>query len=74
MIWISYLATALVLLGVYQISRPRLKGQYIMIVADALWVTYSMFTKQWALAAQSAALLYISYTAIAKWRKEWIKF
>lgn len=74
MIWLSYLATVLVLLGVYQISKPRLKGQYIMIAADSLWVIYAVFTKQWALAAQSAALLYISTKSIANWRREWIKF
>lgn len=72
--WLSYLATTLVLLGVYQISRPRLRGQYLMIIADSLWLTYAVSIQSYGLALQSLALLYISIKSIKNWKKERIRF
>lgn len=71
---LSYLATILVLFGVYQISRPRLKGQYIMVAADLIWLGYSVYTKQWALTLQSLVLIKFSLDGIKNWRKEGIRF
>lgn len=71
--WLSYLATALVLTSVYLISKPKLAGQYLILVADATWLTYALSTRQWALAAQSTVLACISYTAIGNWKKAGIK-
>lgn len=73
MIILSYLATAFVLLGVYYISKPRLLGQYIMLAADFTWLTYSLLTKQWALAIQSVVLLCICLSAIKNWKLKGIK-
>lgn len=70
---LSYIATALVLVGVYYISKPRLVGQYIMLAADLTWLTYSLLTKQWALSLQSIVLLCICISAIYNWRKKGIK-
>ena len=73
MIYLSYLATALVLIGVYYISRPKLRGQYIMLAADGVWLTYALLTEQYALAIQSVILFSISLSAIPNWKKEGIK-
>lgn len=72
--FLSYLATALVLTGVYHISRPRLKGQYLMIAADCTWLTYALLTRQWALVIQSLVLLKFAVSATKNWRKEGISF
>jgi len=71
--YLSYLATGLVLLGVYQISKPRLRGQYVMLLADAVWFSYALLTEQYALAAQSIVLFFISVSAVRNWSKAGIK-
>jgi len=71
---ISYLATAFVLLGVYFISKPALKGQYLIVTADILWLIYSLTTEQYALSLQSIILLVIGLTAIKNWKRQGIKF
>jgi len=72
--FLSYLATSGVLLGVYFISKPKLRGQYIIVGADVTWLTYSILTKQYALAIQSVVLLVIGLSAIRNWRKKGITF
>ena len=74
MTYLSYLATALVLSAVYYISKPKLRGQYLIIAADLTWLTYSIITKQWALALQSIVLLTIGITAVRNWRAKTIPF
>lgn len=74
MIYLSYLATALVLTGVYFISKPRLKGQYLMIGADLTWLIYAVFTGQWALALQSIVLLRFALSAVRNWKRNNIPF
>lgn len=72
--WLSYIATTYVLIGVYLISKPLLRGQVIMLAADTIWLTYALLTSQYALAAQSAVLFCISASAIPNWRRAGIKF
>lgn len=72
MIYLSYFATALVLLGVYYVSKPKLRGQYMLLGADASWLTYALLTKQYALATQSIILFVISFTAISNWKDKGI--
>lgn len=67
---LSYIATALVLIGVYLISRPRIEGQYVMLLADVTWLAYAIITKQWPLALQSIVLLTFAISAIRNWRKK----
>lgn len=74
MIYLSYFASALVLLAVYYISKPKLRGQYFIVIADVTWFIYSLSTKQYALALQSMVLLIIGMTAIYNWRKKNISF
>lgn len=71
---LSYLATALVLTAVYFISKPKLRGQYLIVAADITWLTYSLLTKQWALSLQSVVLLVIGLTAIRNWKLKGIEF
>lgn len=71
--YLSYLATILVLFGVYYISRPRLRGQYILVAADLTWLLYSVLTHQWALTLQSIVLIKFAVEGIRNWRREGIK-
>lgn len=71
---LSYLATFLVLAGVYNIAKLRLRGQYLMFLADLAWLTYALKSQSYALAIQSVALLCICVMGIKKWRKERIRF
>jgi len=71
---LSYLATALVLSAVYYISKPKLRGQYLIVAADITWLTYSLLTRQWALAIQSVILLTIGLSAIRNWKRQGIGF
>lgn len=72
--FLSYLATALVLSAVYYISKPKLRGQYLIVGADVTWLTYSLITGQYALSLQSVVLLMIGLTAIRNWRAKGIEF
>lgn len=71
--YLSYLATALVLSAVYYISKPKLRGQYLIGAADLTWLTYSLITHQYALALQSVVLLTICFAAIKNWRRQGIE-
>ena len=72
MIYLSYLATSLVLSAVYYISKPKLRGQYLIIGADLTWLTYSILTKQYALSLQSIVLLIIGLSAVRNWKAKGI--
>lgn len=73
MILLSYLATALVLSAVYYISKPKLRGQYLIVAADCTWLVYAIATNQYALGIQSIILLTIGISAIRNWRKQGIE-
>jgi hypothetical protein len=72
--FLSYLATALVLLAVYFISKPMLRGQYLIVGADVTWLTNSLLTQQYALSIQSIFLLIIGLSAIKNWSAKKIEF
>lgn len=71
---LSYLATFLVLSAVYYISKPKLRGQYLIVAADITWLVYAISTQQYALGIQSIILLTIGLSAIRNWRKQGIQF
>lgn len=66
--YLSYIATALVLLAVYYISKPKLRGQYLILAADISWFIYSGLTEQWGLFIQSFVLMCIAVSAIKNWK------
>lgn len=72
MVYLSYVATALVLSAVYYISKPKLRGQYLILAADCTWFVYSVLTKQYALSIQSLILFTIGVSAVKNWKKKGI--
>jgi len=71
---LSYIATALVLSAVYFISKPKLRGQYLIIAADITWLIYSLLSHQYALSLQSIVLLTIGISAVNNWKSKNIPF
>lgn len=65
---IQQIAVVFVFAGVWCISIPQFKGQWYMLIAQALWITYSLGTKQWPLAIQSIVLFLINIKAIHNWK------
>ena len=61
---IQQIAVVFVFAGVWCISIPEIKGQWYMLFAQALWIIYSITTKQWPLAVQSIVLFMINIRAI----------
>lgn len=74
MIWLSYVATALVLYAVYSIAHLRMRGQIAIFFADVVWCIYAVSQHQWALAIQSVVLFCIAVKGIQNWREAGIKF
>lgn len=66
---ISFFAFIFVILGVWRIGLFDIKGQYAMLIAQILWITYSIFAGQSFLLAQSVILLGINVWAIFQWSK-----
>ncbi len=73
MIYLSCIATVGVLSGVYYIAKLKLRGQYILLLADFTWLTYSLFTHQYPLTAQSIVLSTLNIMAIRNWRAKGIE-
>lgn len=69
---LSYTATALVLSAVYYISKPKLRGQYLILAADATWALFSISTQNWALLIQSLVLFAIGISAVRNWKAKGI--
>jgi hypothetical protein len=63
----------LVLSAVYYISKPKLRGQYLILMADFTWLVYSLLTKQYALTIQSTILFMIGVSAVNNWRRKGIE-
>lgn len=72
MVYLSYLATALVLYAVYNIACVRMRGQIAIFFADVVWFIYAASQHQWALALQSVVLFCIAIKGIRTWREKGI--
>jgi hypothetical protein len=69
MIYLSYLATALVLTAVYYISKPLRRGQYLILCADTCWFVFALSTHNYALAIQSVVLFVIGCFGLRNWKR-----
>ncbi len=68
--FLQIFGTTLVIFGVYYITIPKIKGQYLMSFAQIVWFSYAMFANTPALAVQSIILFIFSLKAIKSWRKK----
>lgn len=67
---LSYASTAMVLVGVYLIAVPKIEGQYVMIVADLMWLAFGLLTQQYAIAVQSFVLFLLNVNAVRNWKNQ----
>lgn len=63
------IATALSIIAVWFISKPRYIGQQIMFVAQIFWLLHSLDKASPGLVIQSIVLLIFSVRALISWRK-----
>ncbi len=68
--YIEIIAFTAVVSGVYLISKPRIEGHYIMIVAQILWLTLALTSNLSYLAFQSLTLLVLEVRAIYNWKQK----
>lgn len=63
-------ATILVIVGVWMIGTPNITGQWLMLVAQIIWSTYALMTKQYFFTIQSIVLIGFSIRALYRWKKQ----
>jgi len=67
---LEYLATALVLAGVWLIGGLSVRGQWLMLAAQFVWLAVAVQKGMWGLAAQSAVLTAFTGRSIVAWRRD----
>lgn len=67
---LEIVATILVVIGVWFIALPNIKGQYMLIVAQALWTIFAIAHWHVFFAIQSFVLLVLNCYAVYNWRKK----
>jgi nicotinamide riboside transporter PnuC len=70
---VEIVATAIVLVGVYLISIPNIKGLYCMFISQILWAVFAYSKGFKFLLLQSVILFLINIRGIYNWRKKGIK-
>ena len=74
MIILEIIATVLVLVGVYLIAIPNIKGQYLLFIAQVLWCIFSAINMHIFLCIQSFVLLILNLYAIRNWLKKGVGY
>jgi hypothetical protein len=64
------IATALVIFAVLLIGQLNVLGQWLMLIAQVLWLAFALYHGHMGLAAQSVALFILTLRAIWIWRKK----
>jgi nicotinamide riboside transporter PnuC len=63
-------ATILVILAVLLIGQLNVFGQWLMLIAQTLWLSFAVYNGHMGLAAQSVVLFVLTIRAIWIWRKK----
>lgn len=67
MIYFSYFSMLLTIAAVYYVGKPKLRGQYLMLVAHICWMIYSIRQEQGAMFCQSLILFLVTIKAVNNW-------
>jgi len=67
---LEWVAPALVLAAVWLIGSINVRGQWLMLAAQVVWLAVAVMQSMWGLAAQSAALMALTGRAIVAWRRD----
>lgn len=71
--FVEFAATMLVLCGVRLIGRLDIRGQQLMLAAQAGWIVAAVAREQWWLLVQSVVLFVLTWRAIRYWRCELLR-
>lgn len=66
---VEFVATMLVLSAVHLIGRLDIRGQQLMLAAQAGWIIAAVARGQWWLLTQSVVLFVLTWSAIRHWRR-----
>jgi len=66
---LEYLGTAIVLVAVWLIGGLSIRGQWLMLAAQGVWLAVACMRGMWGLAAQSVVLSVFTVRAIVGWRR-----
>lgn len=67
---LEYSATGLVIVGVVLIGQLNIWGQWLMLLAQVLWLAAAAYNNLWGLVAQSAVLFILTLRAIKIWKRD----
>jgi len=71
--FVESVATVLVLSAVHLIGRLDIRGQQLMLAAQAGWIVAAVARGQWWLLAQSVVLFVLTWRSVRNWRRELVR-
>jgi nicotinamide riboside transporter PnuC len=69
MYW-SYILAAIGVTGIFFVGRKTIWGWHILLVNEALWITYAIITKQYGFILSAIAYAAVYIRSYIHWSKE----
>jgi nicotinamide riboside transporter PnuC len=69
MYW-SYVLAAIGVTGIFFVGRKTIWGWHILLVNEALWITYAIITKQYGFILSAIAYAAVYVRSYIHWSKE----
>jgi nicotinamide riboside transporter PnuC len=69
MYW-SYILAAIGVTGIFFVGRKTIWGWHILLVNEALWITYAIITKQYGFILSAIAYAAVYVRSYIHWSKE----
>jgi nicotinamide riboside transporter PnuC len=69
MYW-SYVLAAIGVTGIFFVGRKTIWGWHILLVNEALWITYAIITKQYGFILSAIAYAAVYIRSYIHWSKE----
>lgn len=69
MYW-SYILAAIGVTGIFFVGRKTIWGWHILLVNEALWITYAIITKQYGFILSAIAYAAVYIRSYRHWSKE----
>ncbi len=66
--WWSWVLAAIGVAGMYLVGRRKTYGWAVGLLAQTLWITYAVATRQWGFVASAFAYGLVNAQALARWR------
>jgi len=66
----SYILAAIGVTGIFFVGRKTIWGWHILLVNEALWITYAIITKQYGFILSAIAYAAVYIRSYIHWSKE----